>query len=135
VSPSKLGVVAVLEDTNGRYLFIQRSPFVVRAPGVWCFVGGEVEPKESLHTALEREVFEEIGLRVQAGEKIHESISPCGTFQLHWLRATTNSGEYPLTPNPAEVSSTQWLAPREALLLDPILETLKQWLEEQVKNR
>ena len=85
--PLKHGVVAVLEDGQGRFLFIRRGLGLSRAPGWWCFVGGEVEPGETWAVALEREAREEVGLEVQALEKIQESISPEGEFRLHWLRA------------------------------------------------
>lgn len=131
-SPLKHGVVAILQDPAGRYLLIRRGLSLVRAPGWWCFVGGEVEPGESHADAIVREVREEVGLRVAALEKIHETISPNGEYRLHWLRVEIiEPATQMLTPHEKEVAEARWLHAREALELDPILPTLKSWLAER----
>jgi 8-oxo-dGTP diphosphatase len=126
--PHKHGVVAVLQDEHGRYLVIKRALTLVRAPGWWCFVGGEVERGESLEVAIVREVLEEVGLDVAAIEKIHESVSPNGEYLLHWLRVNQVAGGGSLRPNPAEVAEARWLTAADALKLEPILPGLKAWL-------
>jgi len=128
--PKKHGVVAVLRDTQGRYLLIQRGLQLKRAPGWWCFVGGEVEPGEELPVALAREVLEEVGLDVNVHEKVHESISPNGEYRLHWLRATRIDPHQSITPHPHEVADSRWLSAKDALQLNPILPGLKTWLEQ-----
>lgn len=133
--PNKHGVVAVLQDIEGRHLYIKRALTLVRAPGVWCFPGGEVEPGESFEAAIEREVLEEVGLIVRAEAKIHESISPNGEFLLHWMRVRVAGTVVLLRPNPKEVAATRWLLPDEAMALDPILPTLKSWLVPLAKSR
>src|SRR6185503_18479561 len=102
-TPHKHGVVAVLTDAEGRYLFIRRALTLARAPGVWCFPGGEVEPGESFEAAIEREVLEEVGLDVRALEKIHESVSPNGEFLLHWMRVQMHVESGAVRPNSLEV--------------------------------
>ena len=126
--PLKHGVVAVINDSDGRYLFIRRGWTLKRAPGIWCFVGGEVEAGEEYAAALVREVREEVGLNVEALEKIHETISPNGEFRLHWFRARQTDPSEIIQPHPHEVAEVRWLTRDEALLLDPILPTLKEWL-------
>lgn len=128
----KHGVVAVLDDCAGRYLLIRRGLTLARAPGVWCFVGGEVEAGESLETAIEREVMEEVGLRVRALEKIFESISPNGEFKLHWLRVERLDDATP-RPHPKEVEEIRWLSAKDAVALDPILPTLRAWLQNRIE--
>lgn len=56
-------VGAVVHDRGGRLLLIQRG----REPGrgLWSLPGGRVEPGESEHDAIEREMAEETGLRVR----------------------------------------------------------------------
>lgn len=128
----KHGVVAVLNDGAGRYLLIRRGLELARAPGVWCFVGGEVETGESLEAAIEREVMEEVGLRVRALEKIFESISPNGEFKLHWLRVQRLDDAAP-RPHPKEVDEIRWLRIEEAVALEPILPTLRAWLQDRIE--
>lgn len=52
-----------------RVLLVRRA----KAPskGQWAIPGGRVELGETLQEAVEREVFEETGVRVQAGEICH----------------------------------------------------------------
>lgn len=126
--PSKDGVVAVIKDDQGRYLFIRRGWKLKRAPGVWCFPGGEVEPGETLELALAREMQEELGLAVRVGAKVYESISPNGEYLLHWLEVERLSPSGNLQPSPDEVAEVAWLDPKAAMLLDPMLPTLVTWL-------
>ena len=121
--------MAILGDDAGRYLFIRRGLKVPRAPGWWCFVGGQVEAGESLTAAMAREVREEVGLLVSVHEKVHESISPNGEYLLHWfLTRMDPAGQEPV-PCPEEVAEFRWLDVAGGLQLDPILPGLKAWLE------
>lgn len=124
----KEGVVAVLEDGEGRYLFIKRGAAVRRSPGWWCFVGGEVDPGETLETAMAREVREEVGLDVRVLEKVHECFSPNGEYRLHWFRARLSTPDQRPVPHPVEVAEARWLSLAEAVLLDPMLPGLREWL-------
>src|SRR4029077_1216960 len=97
--PLKDGVVAVIQNSAGHYLFIRRGWALKRAPGIWCFVGGEVEPGEAYEAAVVREVKEEVGLGVEPTGKIHETISPNGEFRLHWFRARHLDANQMLQPH------------------------------------
>jgi 8-oxo-dGTP diphosphatase len=132
--PKKHGVVAVLDDGGGKFLFIRRGLQLKRAPGWWCFVGGEVEPGEELSDAMAREVLEEVGLRVFVHEKVHESISPNGEYRLHWFRAELADTPQALETHPHEVAEARWLSAEEGLLLEPILPGLKIWLENRLRR-
>ncbi|MCZ7648142.1 MAG: NUDIX domain-containing protein [Planctomycetota bacterium] len=133
--PDKHGVVALLPAPDGRHLFIRRGWSLPRAPGVWCFVGGEVEAGETYAEAVVREVREEVGLAVRAGEPFHESLSPNGEFRLHWLRVELLDAEAAVTPHPQEVAEFRWLTFAEALALEPMLPTLRAWLEEAARGQ
>ena len=133
-SPKKHGVIAVLNDNAGRYLVIRRGLTLARAPGWWCFPGGEVEPGESLPRAIEREVLEELNLRVQAGEKIHESISPNGEYLLHWFRVTLTGELADLRAHEIEVAEARWLDARAILELPQVLPGLLDWLRKETQG-
>jgi ADP-ribose pyrophosphatase YjhB (NUDIX family) len=66
-------VGAVVHDAAGRLLLIRRGHDPGR--GLWSVPGGRVEVGETLSAAVEREVREETGLAVRAGE-------PVGTLRI-----------------------------------------------------
>jgi 8-oxo-dGTP diphosphatase len=128
--PEKHGVVAVLQDEQKRFLVIRRGLTLKRAPGWWCFAGGEVEAGEELERAIEREVREELNLAVEASEKIHETISPNGEFRLHWFRVNLSGPLEDLTPHSTEVHEARWLSAGEILGMEQVLPGLIAWIKE-----
>jgi 8-oxo-dGTP diphosphatase len=130
----KPGVVIAVQDPQGRFLFIRRGLTLRRAPGWWCFVGGEVEAGESLEAAAVREVREEVGLEVLVEERIHECLSPNGEYELTWFRARMAPPDQAIVPHPVEVAEARWLGLAEGAGLDPLLPGLKAWLEARLRN-
>ncbi|QGK70001.1 NUDIX domain-containing protein [Allosaccharopolyspora coralli] len=65
-------VGAVILDGKGRAYIQQRSWHVRHFPGCWDIVGGHVEPGETLHQALAREVEEETGWDLT---RVHRAVS------------------------------------------------------------
>ncbi len=59
-------VGAVIIDGAGRAFTHRRAPDRRLFPNCWDIAGGHVEPGETLHAALAREVFEETGWRLRA---------------------------------------------------------------------
>lgn len=57
-------VGALITDGRGRIYVQQRAPHRALFPNCWDVAGGHVEPGESLHTALAREIAEETGWRL-----------------------------------------------------------------------
>lgn len=62
-------VAGVFTDTHGRVLLAQRSSGKHSA-GLWEFPGGKLEPGETAHAALRRELHEEIGVDIGAIEPL-----------------------------------------------------------------
>jgi len=56
--------VGVIGDADGRVLIARRPPGVHQG-GMWEFPGGKLEAGESVLTALQRELREELGIRIQ----------------------------------------------------------------------
>lgn len=103
------GVVGVLESC-GRYLMIRRAADLL-AGGTWCFPGGGIEAEESPAEAIVREVREEVGLVVTAGERLWEWRREDGRLVLYWWRIYTAGGQVQL--NAHEVQAARWMTERE----------------------
>jgi 8-oxo-dGTP diphosphatase len=70
MTPDALRVVAaVLVDRQGQVLIAQRPPGKWQA-GRWEFPGGKLEPGETEAAAVRRELAEELGIRVDAAERL-----------------------------------------------------------------
>ena len=63
-----ISVVAAIIRRNGKILITRRFNNV-HLPGLWEFPGGKVEPDESLNSALEREIFEELGVTIHVEDE------------------------------------------------------------------
>ena len=61
--PGMRVVVAVIPDSNQRYLITRRSLQTTHA-GFWEFPGGKIEEQELAAVALQREMKEELGIEV-----------------------------------------------------------------------
>jgi nucleoside triphosphatase len=63
---TRLIVVAVVTDDEGRVLLCRMAPDRGVFPGQWALPGGGVEPGERIEAALRREVREELGIDLRA---------------------------------------------------------------------
>jgi 8-oxo-dGTP diphosphatase len=61
-------VAAIIVDANQQQIFITRRPDHLHQGGLWEFPGGKVEVGETAESALARELFEEIGISINACE-------------------------------------------------------------------
>jgi 8-oxo-dGTP diphosphatase len=61
-------VAAVIVDQNRQQIFISRRADHLHQGGFWEFPGGKVEADESPESALARELFEELDIRVETAE-------------------------------------------------------------------
>lgn len=110
-----LQVVAAVIEKDGLLLCAQR-PDSGELACTWEFPGGKVEPGEIHSQALEREIDEELGLRIQPGEHILTVEHSYAAFSvsLHAYRATALSGE----PRCNEHQAIRWLRADELRTLD-----------------
>ncbi|MDD2700411.1 MAG: Nudix family hydrolase [Sideroxydans sp.] len=85
---------AVLQRPDGTYLLAQRPPDKIWA-GYWEFPGGKVEPGETAHDALVRELREELGITVQTAYPwlTRMFTYPHATVRLTFFRVTVWQGE------------------------------------------
>ena len=103
-------VVAALIWDNGRFMICQRPVHKTRGL-LWEFVGGKVEPGETLQQALIRECAEELAVTVKPQgifmEVLHEY--PDMTVELTLFHAVITAG----TPQMLEHQDIRWITPAQ----------------------
>lgn len=99
-------VVAAVLVRDRRVLVAQRAAHK-REGMCWELPGGKVEKGETDGAALERELWEELGVRVQAGAFLGESVHvyPHGAVRLMALRCALVAGE----PRALEHAAVRWV--------------------------
>ncbi|HEX5337815.1 MAG TPA: Nudix family hydrolase [Gallionella sp.] len=99
---------AVLQKPDGSFLLAQRPSDKIWA-GYWEFPGGKVEPGETAHHALVRELREELGIKVQTAYPWLTRVFtyPHATVRLSFFRVTEWSGEL----HPHEGQQFAWQSP------------------------
>jgi 8-oxo-dGTP pyrophosphatase MutT (NUDIX family) len=119
---SRYDVVAAFVEANNQVLFLQR---LLSKPegGLWGLPAGKVDPGESLHTALFREVREETNLRVHMFSKITQERSVFvrwpqhKDFVYHMFRLVCFETQPRVELNPNEHSGCGWFSPLRSLQL------------------
>ncbi|TDR48717.1 8-oxo-dGTPase [Tahibacter aquaticus] len=106
-------VAAALIDADGRVLLAQR-PEGKHLAGYWEFPGGKVEPGESALQALQREILEEIGVRVASAEALIRIPWRYSAKQI--LLDVYRVREFVGVPHSCEGQSLKWVP---AAALDP----------------
>ncbi len=103
-------VAAGLIHREGRYLIARRKPGVHLA-GFWEFPGGKREPGETLEECLQRELFEELSIRVDVPVPFqiirHDYLET--TVELHFFRCAIVQG----WAAPLDCAEIRWVHPEE----------------------
>jgi 8-oxo-dGTP diphosphatase len=123
----RVGVGAVVLR-EGRVLLVRRG--VAPANGLWAIPGGGLELGETLREAAEREILEETGITIRAGEPVF-TCDVChrdddGRVRFHYvivdLAADYVSGEVAAADDALEA---RWVAPEEIENLPTTKTTVK----------
>jgi 8-oxo-dGTP diphosphatase len=103
-------VTAGLVWKDGK-LLITRRPEGTHLAGYWEFPGGKQEPGESLETCLEREIQEELGMKVKAVKELLQVDHDYQTksITLHLFQCDWSNG----TPTPIGCDELRWVRPSE----------------------
>lgn len=99
--------VGVLRNGEGQVLLTRRHAQSHQG-GLWEFPGGKVETGESLSTALQRELLEELGVEVEAHQHLIDIRHDYGDKRV-WLdvhEVLSFSGQ----PTPREAQPMRWVA-------------------------
>ena len=103
-------VAAGLVYCEGRYLIARRNPGVHLA-GFWEFPGGKCEVGETLEECLRRELFEELGIRIDVPIPFqiirHEYEEK--TVELHFFRCQIETGH----ATAIDCAEIRWVWPHE----------------------
>lgn len=104
-------VAAVITDDAGRVLACRRKPDLASG-GAWEFPGGKIEAGETPVLALEREIQEELGVRIRIGEHLTTDDTMVGdlVIRLGCYLARIN-GEIPT--HSTDHDELVWLAPND----------------------
>lgn len=113
--PERVYVVGAAILRDGRCLVARRGE-AMSAPLRWEFPGGKVEDGELPRGALAREIREELGVEIAAGDWLGrgEEAQDSRVIVLDVYAAELRSGE----PHPHEHDACEWLAPGELRGLD-----------------
>lgn len=103
-SPHYIVTAAVIQR-NGHVLVAQR-PQEGLLGGMWEFPGGKQKPGETLQACLEREICEELGVKIEVGERlgVYEHAYSHFRITLHAFRSLLIDGE----PQRLEHTDLRW---------------------------
>ncbi|MCX7922156.1 MAG: (deoxy)nucleoside triphosphate pyrophosphohydrolase [Clostridia bacterium] len=92
---------------DGKKLLAAQRSEKMKMPLKWEFAGGKVESGETHRQALEREIFEELGVAIKVGKFIADGYSKVGdkTIILHVYEASILEG----VPRAAEHAQLKWI--------------------------
>ncbi|WP_413291300.1 (deoxy)nucleoside triphosphate pyrophosphohydrolase [Bdellovibrio sp. HCB337] len=121
--------MAAILYRDGKVLIVRRGPGNSGA-GFWEFPGGKVEPGESPEQALQREILEEVGVRIKVeehlGENVHQYPGKKIRLNFYWAKLPAE------TLNLTEHDASQMIKPEDldvSILSEadrPIVEVIRQ---------
>jgi 8-oxo-dGTP diphosphatase len=106
----RVDVVAAIIRKDGKILITQRLDNVHLAR-LWEFPGGKVEAGESLQMALQREIQEELGMKIRVNDEFLtlDYDYPTKSVRLHFFNCTVLEGD----PQPIDVADLRWVRPHD----------------------
>jgi 8-oxo-dGTP diphosphatase len=99
-------VAAIIENEQNEILCALRSPSM-SIPNMWEFPGGKVEKNEDIHSALVREIEEELDCKIKTEALFHDHTHEYETFIINLLCIKCKIVEG--TPTASEHSKLIWL--------------------------
>lgn len=116
----QVGVKILIRNSEGQYLLIQRREPLPDGTGIkWDIPGGRIGTSEPLEEALNREVQEEIGIKLDSPVRLlkaQDIILP--DIELHVVRLTYMSEFQHVVTLSSEHQNYKWVTQDEALVMD-----------------
>ncbi|MBD0023025.1 NUDIX domain-containing protein [Gordonia pseudamarae] len=84
---NRIVVAAAIIDDTSRMLLLAQRRYPPEVAGLWELPGGKVEDGESRRSSLEREIAEELGTAIEAGEQVGAAVVLRPGLELVALRA------------------------------------------------
>lgn len=111
----RLSPCMIVVITRGDEILLGRSPRFV--PGMYSALAGYAEPNETIEGCVEREVYEEVRLKVKNIRYIGSQNWPYPHSMMFGFHAEYDSGEIVLEPE--EIEDAQWFNVRDLPPLPP----------------
>ncbi|KMQ51768.1 NUDIX hydrolase, MutT family [Chitinispirillum alkaliphilum] len=108
-------VCALILDKRGRVLAAKRGICQDQC-GLWEFPGGKIDEKEQEIKALERELEEELGIKVKVGSRLEPYCHHYPTFTIFLIPYICGISEG--VPIPHEHEEIFWVTPLQAAALE-----------------
>lgn len=108
---TKIGIGVIIKNQKNQILLIQRKG--AHGAGEWAFPGGKLDFGEKIIDCAKREVFEEIGLKLDKIKiiTVNEDFEYIKSHNTHWITIacqTQISGQIPTIKEPEKVSQIKW---------------------------
>lgn len=96
---------------EGEKFLITRRPEGVHLEGLWEFPGGKKKEMETLEQCMEREIMEELGIKVRIEKELFEVLHEYETkvVELHFFHCVIVEG----SASPREGQKMKWITPQE----------------------
>ncbi len=111
-NPTLHVVAAALIDGSGKVL-LQQRPVGKAMAGLWEFPGGKVEEGELPEPALARELAEELGIEVAAGDLVPACFASAAVGEPHMILVLYLCRRWLGEPRPLHAKALKWAAPDE----------------------
>lgn len=126
----------VVKNDQGQILMLKKQPGVGPYAGTYLTPGGGVNPGETLDEAVQRELFEETGVRVKNLQRFSFEDAVTANWkgdEIHFIMLAY-TGDYisgdlkPTEGNDDLLAEVRWVSPEELKTL-PLSPPLKKWLK------
>ena len=128
-----VGVKILLENSEGKFLLVRRSAKLYPEAGSkWDLIGGRIVPGTPLIENLEREVFEETGLKIIGEPKLVAAQDILRIVGKHVVRLLYIGRADGIPKISDEHESFQWATRDELITVEPIDIYLKELITRRV---